>query len=219
MTFEAAALSSRCRRDQPSERYGSQSMRESETIPTDESTARDAPRLRPAPLDKIQHSESIGVVRRRPLGGLGLKTWAVLIISLAVLTPTAGDFGVTWDEPAYRYSQLLSAQWWQQLGEVRSWRDVTEVFDPLTLLYYWHYGRYGINFHPPLAGQLNLAAHALFGHWMKDIPARRMASVIEFALTIAIGFHFLSRRYGVWVGAGHGRFAACSCRGSTARRT
>src|SRR5208337_4236188 len=50
--------------------------------------------------------------------------------------------------------------------------------------YYWPYARYGINFHPPLAGQLNLATHALFGSWMKDIPARRMASVIEFALTI-----------------------------------
>ena len=35
---------------------------------------------------------------------------------------------------------------------------------------------------------------------MKDIPARRMASVIEFALTIAIGFGFLARRYGAWVG-------------------
>ena len=41
----------------------------------------------------------------------------------------------------------------------------------------------------------------LFGHWMKDIPARRMATVIEFALTITIGFHFLARRYGFWVGA------------------
>ena len=68
------------------------------------------------------------------------------------------------------------------------------------MLYYWPYGHHGINFHPPLAGQLNLAAHAVFGHWMKDIPARRMASVIEFALTITIGFHFLSRRYGEWVG-------------------
>ena len=74
------------------------------------------------------------------------------------------------------------------------------MFDPLALLYYWPYGRYGINFHPPLAGQLNLATYAIFGHWMKDIPARRMATVIEFALTIAIGFHFLARRYGVWVG-------------------
>ena len=111
-----------------------------------------------------------------------------------------GDFGLTWDEPAYRYSQMLSAQWWEQVSQVRSWRDVKEAFDPLTLLYFWPYGRHGFNFHPPLAGQLNLATYALFGHWMKDIPARRMASVFEFAFTITIGFHFLARRYGAWVG-------------------
>ena len=138
--------------------------------------------------------------RGRVPGRLGLTTALVLLVALAALVPTVGDFGLTWDEPAYRYSQVLSVQWWEQLARVRSWRDAEEVFDPLTLLYYWPYGRYGINFHPPLAGQLNLAAHALFGHWMKDIPARRMASVIEFALTITIGFHFLARRYGLWVG-------------------
>ncbi len=132
---------------------------------------------------------------------LGLATLGVLAVALAALVPTVGDLGLTWDEPAYRYSQLLSVQWWEQLGRVRSWADVRELLDPTALLYYWPYGRHGINFHPPLAGQLNLATYALFGHWMKDIPARRMASVIEFALTIAIGFHFLARRYGVWAGA------------------
>jgi 4-amino-4-deoxy-L-arabinose transferase-like glycosyltransferase len=125
---------------------------------------------------------------------------AVFATALMVLVPTVGDLGLTWDEPAYRYSQVMSAQWWEQWGRVRSWKDIRELLDPTTLLYYWPYGRYGINFHPPLAGQLNLAAHAVFGHWMKDIPARRMATAIEFALTIAIGFHFLARRYGLWVG-------------------
>ena len=138
--------------------------------------------------------------RIRGIWGLGLGSVGVLTIALAALVPTVGDFGLTWDEPAYRYSQVMSAQWWEQLGHVRSRRDVQELLDPLTLLYFWPYGRYGINFHPPLAGQLNLATYVLFGHWMKDIPARRMASVIEFALTITIGFHFLARRYGGWVG-------------------
>jgi 4-amino-4-deoxy-L-arabinose transferase-like glycosyltransferase len=72
--------------------------------------------------------------------------------------------------------------------------------DPKTLLYYWPYGRYGINFHPPLAGQLNLATYAAFGRWMKDIPARRMATILEFALTLTIGFRFLARRYGIGTG-------------------
>ena len=124
----------------------------------------------------------------------------VLTLALAALVPTTGDFGLTWDEPAYRYSQIISAQWWEQLWHARSWNEIRALLEPDALLYYWPYARSGINFHPPLAGQLNLATHALFGSWMKDIPSRRMASVIEFALTITIGFGFLARRYGAWVG-------------------
>ena len=53
--------------------------------------------------------------------------------------------------------------------------DEHDLFAPDTLLYYWPYGRFGINFHPPLAGQLNLLTYELFGRWMKDIPARASA--------------------------------------------
>ncbi|MGA2699917.1 MAG: glycosyltransferase family 39 protein [Isosphaeraceae bacterium] len=137
---------------------------------------------------------------RSASGRWRLRTLLVFAVALVALVPTTGDIGMTWDEPAYRYSQVMSAQWWDQLAHARSWGEVRSLLDPETLLYYWPYARYGINFHPPLAGQLNLATHALFGSWMKDIPARRMASVIEFALTIAIGFGFLARRYGTAVG-------------------
>lgn len=134
----------------------------------------------------------------------GARWWwassAVLIAALAATLPTTGDLGLTWDEPAYRYSQIMSAQWWERLAEVRSGGDLAALLDPDVLLYYWPYGRHGINFHPPLAGQLNLATHVVFGRWVKDIPSRRLASVFEYALTIAIGFGFLARRYGAWVG-------------------
>jgi 4-amino-4-deoxy-L-arabinose transferase-like glycosyltransferase len=139
-------------------------------------------------------------VRAVPRARLRLATLAVFATALVALVPTVGDLGLTWDEPAYRHSQIMSSQWWEQWGRIRSWDDARGLLDSTTLLYYWPYGRYGINFHPPLAGQLNLAAYAVFGQWMKDIPARRMATVLEFALTIAIGSHFLARRYGVWTG-------------------
>ena len=48
---------------------------------------------------------------------LGLATLGVLAVALAALVPTVGDLGLTWDEPAYRYSQVMSAQWWEQLGQ------------------------------------------------------------------------------------------------------
>lgn len=120
----------------------------------------------------------------------------VFVAATAALVPTAGDFGVTWDEPAYRHSQVVSAQWWRQWAQVRSVGDVEAQLDPDALLYYWPYARYGINFHPPLAGQASLAARGVFGSWMKDFPSRRMGSILEFAAAIAIGCHFLARRYG-----------------------
>ncbi len=124
----------------------------------------------------------------------------VLGLALAALVPTTGDIGLTWDEPAYRYSQVMSEQWWARLVSARTSGDLADLFDADTLLYYWPYGRFGINFHPPLAGQLNLLTYELFGTWLKDIPARRMASVFEFALTLLILYQFLAHRYGAWVG-------------------
>ena len=160
------------------------------------------PAARPllAELPERSDAAAATVSDRSASGRRRLGTLLVFAAALVVLVPTTGDIGLTWDEPAYRYSQVMSAQWWDQLAHARSWAAVHSLLDPETLLYYWPYARFGINFHPPLGGQMNLATHALFGSWMKDIPARRMASVIEFALTIAIGFGFLARRYGGAVG-------------------
>src|SRR5262249_255806 len=108
----------------------------------------------------------------RPARSVWRLRWAslaVFTVAMAALGPSTGDFGLTWDDPAYRYSQIMSAQWWEQVGRARSWSEVQEQLDPTTLLYYWPYARHGINFHPPLAGQLNLATYAVLGHWMKDI--------------------------------------------------
>jgi 4-amino-4-deoxy-L-arabinose transferase-like glycosyltransferase len=124
----------------------------------------------------------------------------VFLLALAAIAPTVGDFGLTYDEPAYRYSQLVSVQWWEHLVRARERAGRAALFTPDALLYYWPYGRYGINFHPPLAGQLNLLTWELFGGLMKDIPARRMASAIELALTATLLFAFIGRRYGCWAG-------------------
>jgi 4-amino-4-deoxy-L-arabinose transferase-like glycosyltransferase len=46
---------------------------------------------------------------------------------------------------------------------------------------------------------LCLLTHKVFGHLVKDIPSRRLASVFEYSLSITILFGFLGRRYGLWV--------------------
>ena len=146
-------------------------------------------------------------LERPPGASLGLsgRSWwlgcaLVFLGALLATVPTVGDIGLTWDEPSYRTSQLVSAHWWEGLPKARSRADLDAFLSPEALLYYWPYGRYGYNFHPPLAGQLNLLTHAIFGGFMKDIPSRRMASVIEYSLTITLAFGFLAGRYGAWVG-------------------
>src|SRR5258708_6974836 len=139
------------------------------------------------------------------MNALSVKQWRVACgitfgIALLATLPTTGNIGLTWDEPAYRYSQLYSGQWWERLANARSIAEVQSLFDADTLLYYWPYGRFGVNFHPPLAGQLNLLTKGLFGWFMPDYPARRVASVLEYAATITLLFGFLSRRYGLYVG-------------------
>jgi len=137
--------------------------------------------------------------------GLTGRAWwlgcsVALVVALLATVPTAGDIGLTWDEPSYRTSQLVSGQWWEALAKARTRADVEGLLAPEALLFYWPYARYGYNFHPPLAGQLNLLTHAVFGRWMKDIPSRRLSSIFEYVATIALLFGFLSWRYGAWVG-------------------
>lgn len=129
--------------------------------------------------------------------------WATLVVFLAALAailPTLGDFGLTYDEPAYRFSQMLSGQWWERLVRARSAAELSDLFAADSLLYYWPYARHGINFHPPLAGQLNLLSWELTGRWLAEIPARRLATAVEYAAAIAVLFAFLARRYGGTVG-------------------
>ena len=75
-----------------------------------------SPEIEPSQHDR-REVEASGLAL---VAGFGL----VLALALAALVPTTGDFGLTWDEPAYRYSQIISAQWWEQLWHARSWDDI-----------------------------------------------------------------------------------------------
>jgi hypothetical protein len=107
---------------------------------------------------------------------------------LLATVPTTGDIGLTWDEPSYRTSQVISAQWWEALSRARSLADLRALVEPDALLVYWPYARSGYNFHPPLAGQLDLLTHALFGY----AGLRRSLELVEEIGVEAIGAHDLS---------------------------
>jgi hypothetical protein len=122
-------------------------------------------------------------------------------VALLPLVATLGDPGITWDEPVYRESQRLQAEWFSRLARARSWNDVRELVSREATHDLWMSARYGLNFHPPLAGMLSNLTHLAFGHWLHDLNARRLASALELAAGAALLFHFLGRRCGVGVAA------------------
>ncbi len=126
---------------------------------------------------------------------------AVFVTVAALVAATANDLGMTWDEPAYRHSQIGMERWFRRLVACRSVEEAKPLFEQRALLDAWDYNRYGPNFHPPLSGVLASLSRAAFGGVLGDLPARRMASGLELAAAAAARFLFLGRRYGVWCGS------------------
>src|SRR5437764_4047672 len=77
---------------------------------------------RPMPTREAERpsGESTGLAGRDWWLGCAL----VLVGALLATVPTVGDIGLTWDEPSYRTSQLVSAHWWEGLREARSRADL-----------------------------------------------------------------------------------------------
>jgi hypothetical protein len=118
--------------------------------------------------------------------------WLVFALGVVVIGGTVAGPGLTWDEPAYRGSQVLLEEWWGEL--VRS-RDLS-MLGKEQIDHYWEFNRFGPNFHPPMASYFNLAAYALFGWVIDDLSARRLASALQFAALAAILCRFLGKRWG-----------------------
>ncbi|MBI3467115.1 MAG: glycosyltransferase family 39 protein [Planctomycetes bacterium] len=160
-----------------------------------------------------------------PPRGLGVAAVGVFLVVFAAMAATAGDLGLTWDEPAYLHSARGNEQsggendpskarsraadrhancgmlkWFGKLTQARSWQAATAVLSQRSILEAWDYNRYGPNFHPPLSGMLASLGYAAAGRRMDEIAAWRLASGAEFALAVAVLFLFLARRYGPWVG-------------------
>lgn len=124
---------------------------------------------------------------------------AVFVLSAILIGAGSAGPGLTWDEPAYRYSQVRLESWGRELSK-GSMEDAKELLSADSIDFYWEFNRHGPNFHPPMASYGNLLSHAVFGRWCDDLTSRRLASALELAATAALLCHFLSRRYGAFAG-------------------
>ena len=135
-------------------------------------------------------------------------TWQCGLVFAVVATVSGATVmgpGVTWDEPVYRYSQVLVQSW---LHNVATADDPAALLTQDAIRTHFTYNRFGHNFHPPMAGYLQLATYGIFGHVMEDLAARRLAGSLLLAALAAL-------LYG-WVGRGFGRPAGLLAAGCLA---
>lgn len=148
---------------------------------------------------KREHVDS-----QRRSGWSGWVAFALFIAASIIVGSTVAGPGISWDEPAYRHSQVTLQNWFRLIGESSSVDQAAQLFSKDAIHRFWEYNRFGHNFHPPLGGLLNLLSWSIAGTWWDDLSARRLSSALEFAGCVAILGHFLGRRYG----RGAGLFAA-----------
>ncbi|MFO0947084.1 MAG: glycosyltransferase family 39 protein [Planctomycetota bacterium] len=136
-------------------------------------------------------------------GGIRYSGWVtvgVFLLGAIVAGGTVAGPGLSWDEPAYRHSQVTLQQWFYKLYGAKGYFEFVYLLAPDAIEAHWEYNRFGHNFHPPMGGLLNLVTYGLLHQYWDDISSRRLASALEFAGTVAILCHFLGRRYGTSVG-------------------
>jgi 4-amino-4-deoxy-L-arabinose transferase-like glycosyltransferase len=122
--------------------------------------------------------------------------WLIFLLGVVVIGGTVAGPGLTWDEPAYRGSQVLVQEWWRELLRTHD----LSLLGRDQIDHYWEFNRFGPNFHPPMASYFNLATYTLFGWFIDDLSARRLASAFQFSALAAILCRFLGKRWGLWPG-------------------
>ncbi|QDU63110.1 hypothetical protein Pan216_39850 [Planctomycetes bacterium Pan216] len=131
-------------------------------------------------------------------------TLALFLLTALVAGATVAGPGISWDEPAYRDSQIGLQNWFGEMvqGDV----SLATSFSSESIDHYWVFNRFGSNFHPPMASYLHLLTYWPMHNIWDDISSRRLAGAIEFALVVAMLGHWVGRTYG-WPA---GLFAALS---------
>ena len=125
---------------------------------------------------------------------------AMFAFSAALAGATVAGPGLTWDEPAYRHSQVTLQNWLGELRDAKDGADAAELFSRDSIDRYWTFNRFGHNFHPPMGSYLNLLTYGMAGRYWDDISSRRLASALQFAAVVTILCHFMGKRYGTTVG-------------------
>jgi hypothetical protein len=89
-----------------------------------------------------------------------------------VVAGTAGDYGVTWDEPAYFYASDLHIEWLVDFGQNVLRSDLDKSVQDENIKKAWHWDPYHVP-HPPFSRIVSGITKALFSSYFDKFVAYR----------------------------------------------
>lgn len=117
------------------------------------------------------------------------------LLTAVLLTITAGDIGLTWDEPIYIEASQSYIAWFGEL--------IAHPFDALSRQGIDHF--WALNHeHPPIDKVWSGLIWSGARYFLSDIPAHRLGNILLVALLVALLYRMIADQYG----RGAGLFAA-----------
>jgi hypothetical protein len=143
--------------------------------------------------------------------------WALTAGTMAVLTATLGDFGMSWDEGFTVEREERVAEWLARVmganpppafdpnsSNLESRVDFLKRVEKRTpspwgresLRFFWPFAREEPNGHPPFYALLGVAGWAASHHFLPPLESYRWGPAALFALTVGAMYGFVARHYG-----------------------
>lgn len=124
---------------------------------------------------------------------------ALFFATLLLIATTAGDYGVTWDEPAYFHAADLHLQWFKAAGDNISRGELRKSLDDTTIKVAWHWNPYNVP-HPPFSRVVSGIAKEFSARFLDKFSAYRMGPALFFALLVVVMYSWINELFGIAAG-------------------
>ena len=127
------------------------------------------------------------------------KRWVVPTVlflgTLIVIATTAGDYGVTWDEPSYFHAAELHLQWLKDARVNISNGELRKSLDDATIKAAWRWNPYNVP-HPPFSRIVSAIIKDFSSNMVDKFSAYRLAPALFFAVLVTVAYLWLHELFG-----------------------
>jgi Dolichyl-phosphate-mannose-protein mannosyltransferase len=119
----------------------------------------------------------------------------LFLASFVAVAVTAGDYGVTWDEPSYFHASDLHTQWLVDLATNTIRGEASKSLGDETIRTAWHQDPYHVP-HPPFSRVVSGITKALAYPFIDKFAAYRLGPAFFFALLVTCMYRWMTELFG-----------------------